>query len=74
MNFAADTGSSGCACLGHVAPVPAAPTVANALDTALVRLVGARGVVVLPLVGIGLLVGLLLIGLLLITAGCGPPS
>jgi hypothetical protein len=49
------------------------PAATSADGAVVLRTAGARdGVVGLSLVG--LLVALLLIGLLLITAGCGPPS
>jgi len=44
-----------------------APALAFLVDALFVRLARVRGVVVLPLVG-------LVVGLLLITAGCGPPN
>ncbi len=69
MIVAADSGSFETAHSLRRGPVPAARLVADEL---LARLVGAPGsIIVLPIVG-GLLIGL--IGLILITAGCGPPN
>jgi hypothetical protein len=71
MNVAADPGSLESAGATRRGPIPAAHRFVDSLvDKLLGRLAGVRGgvvVVVLPVVG-------LLLGLVLITAGCGPPN
>jgi hypothetical protein len=69
MTVAAGSGSFVSAGAMRRGPVPAAQTLLG-VDALLVRLVGVRDgvVVVLPLVG------LLVLVLVLITAGCGPPN